>query len=175
MGARPLNPNLSPCPKPSPNPNPNPSLNPSPSPSPSPNQVGDRRGPAGGLARRPERPQPAAYLPLPAAAAVGGAAPVRRARALRAARAARRAGRRRGRGDAAGGLAKPTSTPKPNADPNADPNSRSNPSLNPRQAALSMVWVNHKALGCRYPEAVEQQVGRSVSKAWRYCDPSKCV
>jgi len=36
-----------------------------------------------------------------------------------------------------------------------------------------MVWVNHKALGCRYPEAVEQQVGRSVSKAWRYCDPFK--
>ena len=34
-----------------------------------------------------------------------------------------------------------------------------------RQAALSMVWVNHKALGCRYPEAVEQQVGLTATKA----------
>ena len=28
-----------------------------------------------------------------------------------------------------------------------------------------MVWVNARVLGCRYPEAVEQQVGLSSSKA----------
>ena len=92
---------------------------------------------------------------------MGGRAPVRRARALRADLAARRAARRRGGGDAAGGLVKSTSTP-PNPDPNPDPNSHPKPSPNPSQAALSMVWVNHKALGCRYPEAVEQQVGKSA-------------
>jgi len=32
-----------------------------------------------------------------------------------------------------------------------------------RQAALSMVWANEKLLGCRYPAAVEAQVGRKAS------------
>jgi hypothetical protein len=28
-----------------------------------------------------------------------------------------------------------------------------------------MVWVNARVLGCRYPEAVEQQVGLTATKA----------
>ena len=34
-----------------------------------------------------------------------------------------------------------------------------------RQAALSMVWANANQLGCRYPDAVEQQAGICIVKA----------
>lgn len=34
-----------------------------------------------------------------------------------------------------------------------------------RRAALSMVWQNHRELGCRYPEQVEAQVGIKAGSA----------